>query len=68
MTDREALTFLASKLDGNANVARALSVSAQRLSNWYERGISASKRPEVWAMVNDHGGNLSRDWLFERAA
>lgn len=68
MTDEEALNFLASRLDGKASVASALSVSPQRLSNWYERGISASKRPAVWAMVNDHGGNLSRDWLLERAA
>jgi hypothetical protein len=36
--------------------------------NWYERGISANKRPAVWAMVNDHGGNLTRDWLMARAA
>lgn len=68
MTDQEALDLLASKLDGKVNVANALSVSPQRLSNWYERGISATKRPAVWAMVNDHGGNLPRDWLLTRAA
>jgi hypothetical protein len=68
MTDAEALDFLASKMDGKVNVAGALCVSPQRLSNWYERGISASKRPAVWAKVNDHGGNLSREWLLERSA
>jgi len=25
-------------------------------------------RPAIWAMVNDNGGNLSRDWLLEKAA
>ena len=68
MTDSEALDFLAAKLNGKASVAAALSASPQRLMNWYERGISANKRPAVWAMVNDHGGNLSRDWLMARAA
>ncbi len=67
MTDNEALDFLAGKLTDKACVATALGVSAQRLNNWYERGISAAKRPAVWAMVNDHGGNLSRDWLLDRA-
>lgn len=67
MKDTEALDFLAKKLDGSVNVATALGVSAQRLNNWRDRGISAKKRPAVWAMVNDHGGNLSRDWLLERA-
>lgn len=38
------------------------------LDLWDERGISARKRPVIWAMVNDHGGNLSRDWLLSRAA
>lgn len=69
MNDAEALDFLASKLSDKAAVANALGISAQRLNNWYDkdRGISAAMRPAVWAMVNDHGGNLSRDWLFERA-
>lgn len=68
MTDGEALDFLAEKLASKVAVATALNVSPQRLVNWYERGISAGKRPAVWAMVNDHGGNLSRDWLMARAA
>ena len=68
MTDNEALDFLKDKLDSKASVAVALGVSPQRLSNWYERGISAEMRPAVWAMVNDHGGHLSRDWLLARAA
>lgn len=69
MTDQEALDFLVSKLASKRNLADALKVTAQQLNNWYdaERGISAVKRPLVWAMVNDHGGNLSRDWLLERA-
>lgn len=66
MNDSEALNFLADKMKGKVAVADALGVTAQRLSNWYGRGISAEKRPAVWAMVNDHGGNLSRDWLLER--
>lgn len=69
MTDIEALDFLAAKLNGKTAVATALNASPQRLMNWYERGISAHKRAAVWAMVNDHGGNLSRDWLMvERTA
>jgi len=68
MTDSEALDFLASKIGNPKGVADALQVSQQRLTNWRERGISAVKRPAVWAMVNDHGGNLSRDWLMARAA
>ena len=63
MKDTDALDFLASKLDGDAGVAKALKVTAQRLHNWRTRGISAKKRAAVWAMVNDHGGHLSRDWL-----
>ncbi len=66
MNDSEALDFLAEKLTDKTKVAAALGVSPQRLSNWYERGISAGMRPAVWAKVNDHGGNLSRDWLLER--
>lgn len=68
MTDKEALDFLASKLGNPKGVADALAVTQQRLTNWRERGISAIKRPEVWAMVNDHGGNLSRDWLITKRA
>jgi len=68
MTDREALDFLAARLQSKAALAAALGVTPQRLSNWYERGISAAMRPQVWATVNDHGGHLSRDWLIGRAA
>ena len=68
MTDREALDFLASRLGNTKGVADALNVTQQRLTNWRDRGISATKRPAVWAMVNDHGGNLSREWLMQRAA
>lgn len=68
MTDSEALDFLASKLGNPKGVADALQVSQQRLNNWRDRGISAIKRPEVWAMVNDHGGNLSREWLIQARA
>jgi hypothetical protein len=68
MTDIEALDFLASKLGGKSGVAAALEATPQRVTNWYERGISANMRPAVWAMVNDHGGNLTRDWLMPRAA
>lgn len=68
MTDSEALDFLKDKLANKVSVAGALGVTPQRLSNWYERGISAEMRPAVWAMVNDHGGHLSRDWLLVRAA
>lgn len=69
MTDPEALGFLVEKLGSKTALATALGVSVQRLSNWYElRPISSRMRAKVWAMVNDHGGNLSRDWLLERAA
>lgn len=68
MTDAEALDFLAGKMTKSADLATALGVSPQRLHNWRERGISAKKRPAVWAMVNDHGGHLSREWLMEKAA
>jgi len=68
MTDVEALDFLAERLQSKTALAQALGVSPQRLSNWYERGISAAMRPKVWATVNDHGGHLSREWMIERAA
>lgn len=68
MTDREALDFLVAKFGTDSATALALNVTPQVLNNWYGRGISAKQRPKVWAMVNDHGGNLSRDWLIERAA
>lgn len=66
MTDKEALDFLAYKM-GNRDVrtAEALGVSPQVLGNWRKRGtISHAKRAAVWALVNDHGGNLSREWLL----
>lgn len=68
MKDSEALDFLAQRLGDKAKAAAALGVSAQRFNNWYDasRGISAGMRPAVWAMVNDHGGDLPRDWLLEK--
>lgn len=66
MTDSEALDFLVAKFGRRSQVAEAMGVSAQRFINWYERGISAEMRPAVWAMVNDHGGNLSREWLLTK--
>jgi len=66
--DKEALDFLAWKLGRAVGVAAAFGISAQRLSNWRTRGISAEMRPVVWAMVNDRGGNLSREWLIRRPA
>jgi len=66
MTDVEALDFLAEKLGNNIALAAALSVQAGAVTNWRARGISADKRPEVWMMVNDHGGNLPREWLKKR--
>jgi len=68
MTDKQALDFLVRKLGLKSAVADALDVSPQVLTNWYAREISASKRAAVWAMVNDNGGNLSRDWLMQRVA
>lgn len=70
MTDAEALDFLAAKIGTKKQLADALGVSAQQLNNWYgaDRGISAPMRPAVWAMVNDHGGHLSREWLMQRSA
>lgn len=68
MTDAEALDFLAGKLSSKAAVADALGIKQQRLGNWYDRGISAEMRPAIWAMVNDHGGHLPRDWLMAKAS
>lgn len=69
MKDADALDFLADKLRKDVAVADALGVTAQTLNNWRARGrISGEKRPAVWALVNDHGGNLGREWLLERAA
>lgn len=68
MTDGEALEFLVGKMKKQAALADALGVSDQTLHNWKKRGIAASMRPAVWAMVNDHGGHLPREWLIERAA
>jgi hypothetical protein len=71
MNDTDALDFLAGKLGGPTGVAAALStaqrrVTVQRVHNWRKRGISSEMRPVVWAMVNDHGGHLSRDWLMPK--
>lgn len=63
MTDREALDFLAGKFGHYAELARVLGMSPQAVNNWRDRGIAAAKRPDVWMLVNDHGGNLPREWL-----
>lgn len=69
MKDAEALDFLAKEFGTSAAAAVALNVTAQTFSNWRTRGqISAEMRPAVWAMVNDHGGHLPREWLLVRAA
>jgi hypothetical protein len=68
MTDQEALDFLVEKFGKKARVADEIGVTAQVLGNWYERGISADRKPQVWALVNDHGGHLERDWLFPQRA
>jgi len=70
MDDKQAIDDLAEKFGSFAGLAAALNISPQRLHNWRDpkRGISAEMRPVVWAMVNDHGGNLSREWLIRRPA
>lgn len=69
MTDDEALDFLGSKMDGDANLARALGIRPQVLGMWRVRHrISATQRPKIWAMINDRGAHLPREWLMERAA
>jgi len=76
MTDLEAVDFVAAKIGGGPTahgrfkaLADALGVSPQAVNNWRDpaRGISAAMRPVLWAMVNDHGGNLSREWLMPRS-
>ncbi len=66
MTDIEAIDFLSEKLGNNIALAAALNVQAGAVTNWKARGISADKRAAVWMMVNDHGGNLPREWLLKR--
>lgn len=67
MKDTDALDFLAKELGTSAAAATALGVSAQTFSNWRTREqISAEMRPAVFFMVNDHGGNLPREWLIQR--
>lgn len=68
MNDDAALNFLRDKMGKDTSVAEALGVKPQVIWNWRKRGISADKRPHVWAMVNDRGGNLSRDWLLGRGS
>lgn len=77
MTDQEAVDFVAAKIGGGPTahgrfkaLADALSVSPQAVNNWRDpsRGISAAQRPVIWAMVNDHGGHLPREWLFRSEA
>lgn len=70
MTDKDAIDFLASKLGTKKAVAEAIGVSQAVLNNWTmeSRGIAYARRGAVWALVNDHGGNLPREWLIERTA
>lgn len=68
MKDVAVLQFLAKRFDTRTEFAGALGVSLSTLSNWEDRGISAPLRPKVWAMANDHGANLPREWLFSKAA
>jgi hypothetical protein len=70
MTDNDAIDFLVGKFGSKKAVAAAIGVTPAVLNNWTmeERGIAYSRRGAVWALVNDHGGNLPRDWLLERSA
>ncbi len=67
MTDLEAIDFLVAKLGSAVVLAASLQVTPSAVTNWRFRGISSDKRPEVWMMVNDHGGNLPREWLKKPA-
>lgn len=66
MRDEKAIDFLVEKLGSQAALAAAVGVKRQNITNWYDRGISATKRPLVWSMINDNGGNLPREWLYQR--
>lgn len=69
-TDAEVLDYLAGRLETKVAVARELGVTPQAFQNWYDpsRGISPAYRAHVWALANDHGANLPREWLFAKAA
>lgn len=70
MKDAAVLDFLVERFATKAKLAEAIGVTPQALQNWYDadRGVSPRMRPKVWAMANDHGANLPREWLFDRAA
>lgn len=67
MNDTQALDFLDEKLKKATHAAEALGVTDQTYWNWKNRGrISAEMRPKVWALVNEHGGELPVEWLTVR--
>lgn len=66
MKDIDAIEFLVEKLGNNIALAAALDVHPAVITNWKARGISVNKRAALWMMVNDHGGNLPREWLTQR--
>ena len=68
MKDAAVIKFIAKRFETRTALAAAIGVSLSTLSNWEDRGISAPLRPKVWAMANDHGANLPREWLFDKAA
>lgn len=68
MTDLDLIDWFAEKLGSQVAFAKALGVEPRTVWNWKTRGISSDMRPKVWAMANDHGANLPREWLFGRNA
>jgi hypothetical protein len=67
MKDKKAIDFLVSKIGSHKAVADALDITPQVLTNWRTRGISHAQRAKVWAMINDNGRHLPREWLMERS-
>lgn len=70
MTDAQLIDWLAERLGSQVKLAEAVGVEPKALSAWKhpDRRIAADMRPKVWAMANDHGANLPREWLFDKAA
>lgn len=70
MKDAALIEWLAEKLGSQVELAKAVGVEPKALSAWKQpdRGIAADMRPKLWAIANDHGANLPREWLFEKAA
>src|SRR5262245_33985124 len=67
ITDTEALHLLATKLGSKSDLADALKVSAQRLSNWYsERGISSSTRKRTEERIRRLNDRAQRRGLKRR--